>query len=319
VHELRERLRQPEPGHRVFARGAGPASGPCRESRQLAGFGSQHEFLAEEVWAASAYGRNMIYDHGHHGNAILSRFPILHAHNQDITHLQFEKRGLLALPDQNCRKARRHIACAPTCRYSAIRGASRWTALADYLEQTGRTQFTPLIIAGDFNDWRNRAGEHPVNPSTRPARSVQRPRRFAPALQFPGGHADVPARPYLRARLRHPAHRSASRFSLGRRFPTMRRYRPTWRGMAAEFLPGNRLTLLNSGERLLSRACSPRSAIGKRWRSTSRATSLPTTKSAIEVASGPVPSGPSAAFRSMSRSMAFGARKISAADFPGPC
>jgi endonuclease/exonuclease/phosphatase family metal-dependent hydrolase len=37
----------------------------------------------------------VVYDHGHHGNAILSRFPILHEHNQDVTHLRFERRGLL--------------------------------------------------------------------------------------------------------------------------------------------------------------------------------------------------------------------------------
>ena len=55
----------------------------------------QHEFLAAGVWHNHAYGRNMVYDHGHHGNAILSRYPILHEHNQDVTHLRFEKRGLL--------------------------------------------------------------------------------------------------------------------------------------------------------------------------------------------------------------------------------
>ena len=37
----------------------------------------QHEFLADEFWNDHAYGRNAIYDHGHHGNAILSRYPIV--------------------------------------------------------------------------------------------------------------------------------------------------------------------------------------------------------------------------------------------------
>ena len=55
----------------------------------------QHDFLAEGVWPNTAYGGNAIYDHGHHGNAILSRFPILSSHNQDISELRFERRGML--------------------------------------------------------------------------------------------------------------------------------------------------------------------------------------------------------------------------------
>jgi endonuclease/exonuclease/phosphatase family metal-dependent hydrolase len=117
----------------------------------------QHEFLAEDVWADAAYGRNMVYDHGHHGNAILSRFPILHAHNQDVTHLQFEKRGLLhcriALPGGD------PVHCV--CVHLSLFGYSRrrqMDALADYLARADEPA-APLIIAGDFNDWRNRAGE----------------------------------------------------------------------------------------------------------------------------------------------------------------
>src|SRR4051812_17527095 len=37
---------------------------------------SQCEFLADSIWTDFAYGKNAIYDAGHHGNAILSRFPI---------------------------------------------------------------------------------------------------------------------------------------------------------------------------------------------------------------------------------------------------
>ena len=48
----------------------------------------QHEFLADSVWSAT-YGQNVLYDHGHHGNAILSRYPIERSHNQDVTHLRF--------------------------------------------------------------------------------------------------------------------------------------------------------------------------------------------------------------------------------------
>jgi endonuclease/exonuclease/phosphatase family metal-dependent hydrolase len=116
----------------------------------------QHEFLAEDVWRNTAYGRNVAYDHGHHGNAILSRFPILSSHNQDVTHMRFERRGLLhaaiAVPGQ---KQDLHCVCV----HLSLFGRSRrrqMASLAGHLEEIAPAA-TPLIVAGDFNDWRNRA------------------------------------------------------------------------------------------------------------------------------------------------------------------
>ncbi len=37
---------------------------------------SHYEFLADTMWSDYAYGRNAVYPQGHHGNAVLSRFPI---------------------------------------------------------------------------------------------------------------------------------------------------------------------------------------------------------------------------------------------------
>lgn len=155
VHELRERLRHLNPDILFLQEVQGLHLGHA-ENHQNWPAGSQHDFLAEDVWAASAYGRNMVYDHGHHGNAILSRFPILHSHNQDVTHLRFEKRGLL-----HCRielPAGPAVHCV--CVHLSLFGYSRrkqMTALADYIDQMAEPQ-APLIIAGDFNDWSNSAG-----------------------------------------------------------------------------------------------------------------------------------------------------------------
>ena len=55
----------------------------------------QYEFLADQIWPEYAYGKNAVYDHGHHGNAILSRYPILRWDNLDISAHVFESRGLL--------------------------------------------------------------------------------------------------------------------------------------------------------------------------------------------------------------------------------
>ena len=55
----------------------------------------QHEFIADSVWHEVAYGKNAVSHHGHHGNAVLSRFPIVAHENLDISAHAFESRGLL--------------------------------------------------------------------------------------------------------------------------------------------------------------------------------------------------------------------------------
>lgn len=118
----------------------------------------QHEFLAADVWDNHAYGQNVVYDHGHHGNAILSRFPILHEHNQDITHLRFERRGLLHCMISLPQLARPlHCVCVHLSLFARSR---RWqlSELADYIDAVTPPD-APLLVAGDFNDWRNHAGE----------------------------------------------------------------------------------------------------------------------------------------------------------------
>ena len=47
------------------------------------------------MWSDYAYGRNAVYPEGHHGNAVLSRFPIEYYENRDISVGNGEKRGLL--------------------------------------------------------------------------------------------------------------------------------------------------------------------------------------------------------------------------------
>jgi endonuclease/exonuclease/phosphatase family metal-dependent hydrolase len=94
IHELRERLRTLG-SDIVFLQ---EVQGNC--DRKAAQHGDwpaepQYEFLADTVWGDFAYGRNAVYDHGHHGNAILSRFPIQRWDNQDVSAHRFEKRGLL--------------------------------------------------------------------------------------------------------------------------------------------------------------------------------------------------------------------------------
>src|SRR5207249_539592 len=54
-----------------------------------------YEFLADSIWPTFAYGRNAIYPHGDHGNALLSKFPIARYHNRDVSIGVSERRGML--------------------------------------------------------------------------------------------------------------------------------------------------------------------------------------------------------------------------------
>jgi endonuclease/exonuclease/phosphatase family metal-dependent hydrolase len=115
----------------------------------------QHEYLAEGGWTP-VYGRNAVYDHGHHGNAILSRYPIVSAANEDVSSHRFERRGLLhsvvTVPGWG-----RNLNCL--CVHLSLneRGRRMQTeAIAARLSDLiGRG--LPVVIAGDFNDWRHRA------------------------------------------------------------------------------------------------------------------------------------------------------------------
>lgn len=155
VHELRERLRILGPDIVFLQEVQGLHLGHVERHSEWPQE-PQHEFLADEVWENTAYGRNVIYDHGHHGNAILSRFPIIYSHNQDVTHMRFERRGLL-----HCAIAVEgwELPLHCVCVHLSLFGRSRrrqMEALAARLEELVPAH-APLIIAGDFNDWRNSA------------------------------------------------------------------------------------------------------------------------------------------------------------------
>ncbi len=119
----------------------------------------QHEYLAHGAWAEVAYGKNAVYEHGHHGNAILSRFPILSWENVDISAHAFESRGLL-----HCELEAPGFAqpLHALCLHLALNEAGRRKQIFQLSERIRRMvpDGAPLIIAGDFNDWRRRTGHY---------------------------------------------------------------------------------------------------------------------------------------------------------------
>lgn len=115
-----------------------------------------YEFLADTMWPQFAYGRNAVYPDGHHGNAVLSKFPITFFTNHDVSVEGPEKRGLLhcvlGLPG---RLAAVHVICVHLGLTEAQR--RRQLELLCRMVEAEVPAAAPLIVAGDFNDWRGRA------------------------------------------------------------------------------------------------------------------------------------------------------------------
>lgn len=119
---------------------------------------SQHEFLADSIWQDFAYGKNAVYPAGHHGNAILSKFPIVSTENIDISAHDAEQRGMLHCQIQVPGWERDlHCICVHLGLFARWR-RSQLFALRERIASLIPPQ-APLIIAGDFNDWRVKAGQ----------------------------------------------------------------------------------------------------------------------------------------------------------------
>lgn len=154
IHELRDGLRDLDPDIAFLQEVQGEHE---RHALRLPGWPRQpqHEFLAGDRWL-HAYGRNAVYSHGHHGNAILSRFRILSVENEDVSDHALERRGLLhcvvSVPGWE-----RNLHCV--CVHLSLhdRGRRRQLeALIRRLEPLAERD-APIVVAGDFNDWRHRA------------------------------------------------------------------------------------------------------------------------------------------------------------------
>lgn len=116
---------------------------------------AQHDYLASSVWEHSVYGRNAVRADGDHGNALLSRYALIGSENLDVSDHRFESRGLLHC-ELDILGRRVHCLCAHFGLFEDSRKRQA-QALIDRIRTTVPDD-APLIIAGDFNDWRNRLG-----------------------------------------------------------------------------------------------------------------------------------------------------------------
>ncbi|MBA3059093.1 MAG: endonuclease/exonuclease/phosphatase family protein [Gammaproteobacteria bacterium] len=130
----------------------------ARNERRVTDYPSNphYEFMADSIWPQFAYGRNAVYPGGHHGNAVLSKFPIVSFKNHDVSIMGPERRGLLhcvlQVPglDSQVHAICVHLGLAESHRLKQMH------MLCDLVHRD-IDPGDPVIVAGDFNDWRARA------------------------------------------------------------------------------------------------------------------------------------------------------------------
>jgi endonuclease/exonuclease/phosphatase family metal-dependent hydrolase len=138
----------------------------------------QAEFLAPEGYE-SVYRTNAVTRHGEHGNALLSRWPVLTHQHEDISDHRFEQRGLLHV-ELLIEGRAVHVLVV----HLGLIRSSRVRQLGQLVAFITREipHDAPLVVAGDFNDGdavvsrllapaglrAYTAGRHPTFPSRLP-------------------------------------------------------------------------------------------------------------------------------------------------------
>lgn len=117
----------------------------------------QAEHIAAALDLHPHYGAHAQFAWGHHGNALLGRWPWQHQHIEPLTLHSLEQRGLV------------HGLCHPSDWPEPIHIISCHLNLLNYHRQQQLMQLlryiehqipshSPLILTGDFNDWRKQVG-----------------------------------------------------------------------------------------------------------------------------------------------------------------
>ncbi len=165
---------------------------------------AQHESLAAALRCEVVYGCNAVRRYTDHGNALLSRFPIIDYENQDISDHALEQRGLL---HARVRIGDHIVHCFVVhLGLFAVSRVRQAQALVERIESTV-PEHAPILIAGDFNDWNhslssllierlsvhevfasapktNGAGLPPMNETVRTFTQVLRDMRFGTASEI---------------------------------------------------------------------------------------------------------------------------------------
>lgn len=121
-------------------------------NEQQASLHAQHESLAAALHMEVAYGCNAVRQRTDHGNALLSRFPITAFENEDVSDHKLEQRGLLhaelLIENRTVHCFVVHLGLFAGSRVKQVE------AMALRIQRLVPDD-APILIAGDFNDWRD--------------------------------------------------------------------------------------------------------------------------------------------------------------------
>ncbi|MCE3045701.1 endonuclease/exonuclease/phosphatase family protein [Legionella sp. 16cNR16C] len=115
----------------------------------------QFEYIAEKEWPHYLYAKNAVYQSGHHGNAILSKYSFEAFENLNLSSRNRASRSILhsqiKIGEGNEQK-NLHLLCVHLGLFKRER-AFQCRALMQRISES-IPEDEPLIMAGDFNDWR---------------------------------------------------------------------------------------------------------------------------------------------------------------------
>ena len=111
----------------------------------------QFEYIAENIWPHYIYAKNAVYESGHHGNAILSKYSFERFESINLSNINRASRGIVhaqvKLEDSVV-----HLLCVHLGLFKAERREQCKALMSRIDEMVPPNE--PLIMAGDFNDWR---------------------------------------------------------------------------------------------------------------------------------------------------------------------
>ena len=119
----------------------------------------QYEYLANDIWPHFIYAKNAVYQTAHHGNALLSRYPFASHENIDVSFAKRASRSLLhGVITTPFNGTKIHVICIHLGLFKSERRIQLSVLSRRIKEHVPDNE--PLIIAGDFNDWRRDAESH---------------------------------------------------------------------------------------------------------------------------------------------------------------
>ena len=245
IHELRERLHGLAADILFLQEVQGVARSPRGALPRLAGASRSTSSSPTRCGTRSRTARTRSTAHGHHGNAVLSRFPIVAQENEDISAHAFESRGLLhcesslgpRMPELHClnvhlglfergRQWQIRALCERIKRDGAARRAAGHRRRLQRLAAQGRTG---TLIDAARRVRGVRGGQGPparTFPSVLPVFRLDR--IYARGLDVVDArvHYAFPWRPHVRPRRARGHVRAAAQAALARGRASMNRFTP---------------------------------------------------------------------------------------------